>query len=310
MSPGPQSQLHLFQKLLLASAATLTLALPLTVGLLHPSPSQASPQLANSGSPNSFETVAVKPSAPGSLGMLLSAQPGGRFTAKGVTIKMLIQEAYNVKEPQVLSLPSWADSEHYDVEAKPNDALGAFLDQLPPNQRRDRHRQMLQTVLAERFQLSAIHEKKELPVYSLLVADSGTTLQKSAFQFPNAPPSSTPKTGDPFAAGGLRFQGPGRLTAKGVGLSTFTDVLSLLLNRIVLDKTGLRDSYDFSLYWTPEEGQGPAFPGQESPGGVPPNASGPSLLTALQEQLGLRLQSETALIDALLIQKVARPSEN
>ena len=108
--------------------------------------------------------------------------------------------------------------------------------------------------------------------------------------------------------------GRGNLTVAYCGLDMFSTVLSRIVGRIVLDKTGLAGKYDFKLQWTPDESQGPPIPGGPSNGlngaTPPPESTGPSLFTAIQEQLGLKLQSEKAPVDVLVIEHVEKPSEN
>jgi uncharacterized protein (TIGR03435 family) len=115
---------------------------------------------------------------------------------------------------------------------------------------------------------------------------------------------------------GIMMNGRGELTVNYIDLHMFADVLSRVVGRIVIDKTGLTGKYDFALKWTPDEGQGMMMPSGGKPGGdgagapPPPESSGPSIFTALQEQLGLKLESQKAPTDVLVIQHVERPSEN
>jgi uncharacterized protein (TIGR03435 family) len=122
-------------------------------------------------------------------------------------------------------------------------------------------------------------------------------------------------SGGPPLKGRMMINGRGELTVNGVALARFADVLSRQIGHIVVDKTGLKGNYDFTLKWTPDEGQMPGGPGG-GPGGPPrdaappPDASGPSIFTALQEQLGLKLESQKGPVDTLVIDHVERPSEN
>jgi uncharacterized protein (TIGR03435 family) len=259
--------------------------------------------------------------------------PAAINNANGITMKMLMQEAYGVKEAQIAQAPPWFDSEHFDIEAKPDESVGAEIDKLPPDQRKDKIMQMIQSLFVERLKLTLGHETRELPVYELVVAKNGPKFHESIYKppekLPDAPPSPPAKDGRAQRPGmmmagptkdgrpqgqGIMMTGRGNLTVAYCGLDMFSTVLSRIVGRIVLDKTGLAGKYDFKLQWTPDESQGPPIPGGP-PNGLngatpPPESTGPSLFTAIQEQLGLKLQSEKAPVDVLVIEHVEKPSEN
>lgn len=162
-----------------------------------------------------------------------------------------------------LRSPSWANSEAYDITAKAQG--GATMDQL---------RLMVQALLMDRFKLVIRHETKDAPIYELMVAKGGSKIQEDTAS----------------AKSRLGMTGPGKFTAQKASLATFAQLLGTLVGRPVVDKTGLASTYTFRLDWTPEVGEGgPRGPGAQDV--APPDPSGPSLFTALQEQLGLRLQS-------------------
>ncbi len=306
------------KKLLLTAAAIAVIALPLATGVTNAS------QSAGTAPPLSFEVASIKPSKSGSPGMMLRIQPGGRFTASGIPMKFLLEQAYGIKDSQISQAPPWFDSEHWDIDAKPEDSVGAEMDKLPPEQRKDKLMQMLQSLLVERCKLSLGHETKELPIYALVVAKNGPKLHASTFKPPDKltslpPPSPMGKGDRPMRGGGegIMMNGRGNLTSTGVELSMLVNVLSRITGRIVVDKTGLTGRYDFTLQWTPDESQGPIFPGggpgpgmQVRDGAPPPESSGPSLFTAIQEELGLKLESQKAPVQIFVIEHVERPSEN
>jgi uncharacterized protein (TIGR03435 family) len=174
--------------------------------------------------------------------------------------------------------------------------------------------QMLQSLLIERCKLAVNHENKELPVYALVVAKGGVKMKKSDFVPPDKPMSGPPpmgKNGTP-TGGMIRMTGRGSVESTGVEIPILVNVLSRSAGRMVIDKTGLTGRWDFKLTWTPEipEGLGPGGPGGPGGGSPPPEAAGPSLFTAIQEQLGLKLEPEKAPVDVLVIQHVEKPSEN
>jgi uncharacterized protein (TIGR03435 family) len=170
---------------------------------------------------------------------------------------------------------------------------------------------MLQALLADRFKLSIHRETKELPVYALVAAKNGPKLQeaKADATYPNGI-----KGPDGVARGGMMRIGGGEVTGQGLPIANLTRMLSQQLGRTVIDKTGLTGKYDFTLQWTPDESQGPMFKGADGapPGGnpAPPESSGPSLFTAIQEQLGLKLESQKGPVEIIVIDHVEKPSQN
>jgi uncharacterized protein (TIGR03435 family) len=310
------------RKLLLAVVSAAAVAGPVAFGLMSAPQEQArptqQPQAVSAGHPE-FEVASIKPAKPGAMGMFIRFQPSGRLSVTNMPPKELMTMAYNVQPFQVTGEPKWFDSERYDIEAKPDSSVAARLDKLTPEQRKDELMQMMQSLLAERFQLSLHRQTKELPVYALVVSKGGPKLQKSTFTPPNKP-GVLPlrKPGGPLPRGGLWSHGPGTLTSTGTELYIFVNILSRQLGRVVIDKTGLKGRYDFTLKWTPDQpapnpfgagpGPGPGPMGKDAP--PPPDPNGPSIFTALQEQLGLKLESQKGPVEILVIDHVEKPSEN
>jgi uncharacterized protein (TIGR03435 family) len=155
---------------------------------------------------------------------------------------------------------------------------------------------MLQKLLADRFKLAFHREKKELSVYAITVGKTGPKLTKS--------------DGDPNGLPGLGFRGPGRFNGRNANIADFAGIMqTLVLDRPVVDQTGLRDRYDFALNWTPDETQFGGLAGQLQPpsdkADVPPD-----LYTAIQQQLGLKIEATKAPVEVLAIDRVEKPSEN
>jgi bla regulator protein blaR1 len=222
------------------------------------------------------------------------------LTATGLTVKFLIGFAYDVKDFQISGGPGWIDSEHYDIEAKIDDATAEALKKLPLDQMLEQRRIMLRSLLADRFKLKVTESSKELPIYALVVAKNGPKLTKST--------------------AGSSPEGPRRMMRFGLGELSGTATMGLLAEQIsrqvdreVVDKTGLQGDYDFTLHFAPERPMPmPGGPGDSGPGGAapPPDSSAPSLFTALQEQLGLKLEPQKGPVKMLIIDSVERPSEN
>jgi len=258
----------------------------------------------------SFEVASIKLNRSGDRRFFVSWQPG-RFNANGMTLKFLITMAYDVKDFQVSGGPGWVNSERYDIDAKEPDSIAQELEKLPRQQRGPLADSMVQSLLADRFQLKLTRGTKELPAYALVVAKNGPKLQESKII---EPPVGTPSGPGGHPHGPMMRMGRGEVAGQEVELSFLASVLSQQLGRTVLDKTGLKGNYDFTLKWAPEQGQGMMIggPGSGPPpdGTPPPDASGPSIFTALQEQLGLKLEATKAPAEVLTIDHVERPSEN
>jgi uncharacterized protein (TIGR03435 family) len=227
---------------------------------------------------------------------------GDQFEATGMTLKELIKIAYDLNygaDRQVSGGAAWIGSTRFDIEAKEDPSLGVELQKMSEQQRGDRLRQMLRGLLGERFQLQLHHESTELPIYNLVMAKSGSKLMPSV-------PRPASSTDDPPAKprGSLRFPGRGVLEGNDADSLMLVTALSMqpeIGGRLVVDKTGLTGKYDFTLRWTPDMGQGSDPPGAEA---------GPSLFTALQEELGLKLESTKAPVDVLVIDHVEMPTAN
>jgi uncharacterized protein (TIGR03435 family) len=260
----------------------------------------------------SFEVASIKPNKTGDMRMMLRIAPGSKFEASGVTIKLLLEQAYNIKDDQLSGAPPWLDSERYDINAKPEDSVAAEMEKLPMEQRREKFGQMIQSLLIERCKLEVGHDSKELPIYALVVAKNGPKMTKSNFVPPDKPPAGPPPTGKDgvHPQGSIMMQGRGNLTATGVELSALVNILSRAAGRMVVDKTGLSGRWDYKLQWTPDNNEGPAPPGGPPAGAPPPETSGPDLFTAIQEQLGLKLEAQKAPVDIIVIKHIEKPSEN
>jgi len=223
-----------------------------------------------------FEVASVRSARPltgNDIGVSMGRSPG-RVTYTNVTLKNVIMTAYGVKAYQI-SGPDWLNNERYDIVAKLPD--GAPKDQIPL---------MLQRLLLERFRLSLHREKKELSVYALMIGKDGPKLQKAD------------------GGGGTLRRGRGHLEAQMMSISGLANALSGVVDRVVLDMTELKGRYNFSLEWT-EEGEAGA--GSDNP----PLRSGPAIFTALQEQLGLKLQARKALVEIIIIDRAQKvPTDN
>ncbi len=271
-----------------------------------------------------FEVATVKPNRSADRMVMIQNGAGGRFVAKNVSLKMLMRMAYKVQDFQISGGPAWISSERYDIEAKPESPSIDDMRKLTDEQREafmEQQRLRLQALLADRFQLKLHPETKELPVYALVIAKNGPKLQESKIEPAGSEPPPNPagsKGSVPrFKGQGMRM-GRGELSGQSAPISILADTLSNQIGRTVIDKTGLKGRYDFTLKWTPDETQGQMFkgPGDGGEGRPPsdaaptPDASGPSVFTAIQEQLGLKLESQKGPVQVLVIDQVEKPTEN
>jgi len=245
-----------------------------------------------------FDVVSVKPSNAGDDRTSSIVQPGGRYTANNVTLRALMKTAYGVHDDQIVGGPEWIDTARFDVSAKAN------VDNPSATTFRDRARLMLRAALADRFNLVLRKETREIPVYALVLVREdgrlGPQLSRSEAVECNGPPKAVPtapgaaEPTPPFPCG-AGFSRPAHVAARGVEFSTLVTNVSSWADRIVVDRTGLTGKFDWDLQWTPES---------LTPGSVP---SGVSLVTALREQLGLRLESQRGMIEVLVVDHVERP---
>jgi len=237
----------------------------------------------------SFEVATIKPGNPGDHRKMFGIMPGGRFSASNVTVKELIIFAYDLKDQQLSGGPGWAGSETYDVVAKPEGSASP-----------EQMKLMMRALLAERFKLTMRRESKELSVYNLVVGKNGPKMSES-------------KVDAQGEAGGPRRNtrmGRGLVEGQQMSMATLADVLSKVSGRSVLDKTSLSGSYDLKLEWTPDGSEAQIKTGARE--GEPPaaEATGPSLFTAIQEQLGLKLEAQKGPVEVFVIERVEKPSEN
>ena len=325
--------LSLGRKLALAAAAWLMVLMPVGFGVLHgqeaPSSGTSLPQPL--GTPQNllkYEVATVKPTSANDGEHLIMMTPSGT-TLKGIPLEMLMQQAFGVEEDRIIDAPGWAKSHRYDIEAKVSPEDAPKMEKLKAEQRR----QMLLPVLVERFNLKYHVEQRELPTYALVVAKGGPKLTESkpddigprefpdpkagpaapGHELPGNPGPSGPGR-DPLGKRGMVSIGPGRIDAHGGGMEFLAHSLSFNVGRTVLDKTGLDGRYDFTLQWTPDQGMmpagGPGGPGGPVHGDTAADPGGPSLFTALQDQLGLKLESQKSKVDVIVIDHIDQPSEN
>ncbi len=266
---------------------------------VHASPQQAAPQPPAAGAPASPQTISPAPTPvfdvaaihphipePHEHNSIWSSPLDGQFKAENETLIMLIHWAYEMPESRILGAPAWASSAYFNIDAKADPAVDQQLHSLNADAARHVKEKMVQALLAERFKLVTRTETRELPVYNLVVAKDG------------------PRFGPVQSNGTTINTGYGRIDVQASNsVATLAEELSKVAGRDVVDKTGIAGRYDLKLRFTPDEGPA-TLNGEPIPN--PP----PGLFTALQEQLGLKLEPAKGPVPVLVIDHVEMPSAN
>lgn len=285
-----------------------------------------------------FDVASVKPNpAGGDAPTRTQILPGGRYIATNIPLRLLIGQAYRVSSLRLVGGPDWLESTHYDINAKADRELFPTGGERPLDA-------AIKALLAERFKLVVHNESKQMPIYALVLdrsdrrfgpnlsasprtdCDAVLAARKAAAKpvggGPPVPggggPPMPPGGGPPMSAGPGHAGGtdampcsartfPGTLMADSLPLSFLAGVVAGEVNRMVEDRTGLTGRFNFRLTWTPE--QMPQRPPGDTAANLPPiDPDGPSIFTAVKEQLGLKLDSTTGPIDVVVIDSVERPT--
>ena len=273
-----------------------------TVAPLRAVPQAQAPGVATQDPPLAFETASVKSNKSGGNEQYIQRAPGGSLRVVNYPLRQLIVFAYQIQGFQLEGAPDWSTSERFDIEARP----GQDLPVVALAADRIRSRLMLRKLLADRFKLVVHKETQELPIFELVLARPdarlGPQLRRSTTDCSGPKP---PQAGP----GGCGTTGNfGRIRFGGFPLSEFANMLSQPMQRVVVDRTGLTGNWDFELTFMPDQSQ---LPPGTPPGQLPdvdPNA--PSLVTAVEEQLGLRIRPARGPVEVLVVDRVERPTEN
>ena len=268
------------------------------------------PQTSTTAS-KTFEVVSIRPNTSVRGPVSLTPESGGRFTATNETVRDLVRFAFFAFRPmddsQIVAGPEWINSDRFDIKAKSAGPLS--VDDLSL---------AVRAMLEDRFELKIHREMREVPVYNLVVLKDGAKLK-----LVGAPPSFNPteaavpappiRPGASIApSAGMIFRGLNNVTGSAVSIEQLVGVLSSFVGRPVVDKTGLKGYFDLKLEFAAQNGQRPAPAG---PSGTPEatvsnDTQRPSIFTAIQEQLGLRLEPSRNPVETVVIDSVAKPSEN
>jgi bla regulator protein BlaR1 len=260
-----------------------------------------------------FDVTSVKPNKSGEMRVSMRIIPGNSYEALNVTLGAMIRMAYRLQDSQVIGAPAWVDQDRFDIIGKA--PAGEPLNLQP----------RMQSLIADRFNLKAREETRDAPIYALVVANQngklGAKLRPSSVDCaaiargrgnaPTAPmqPGMRPECG--------MMNGPGKMMGGGTTMAQLANSLSQFAGRTVIDRTGLSGTFDFELEFTPDPGLRGRGPG----GGLPPappapgservvDPAGTSIFTAVQEQLGLKLDSQRGPVPVLVIDSVSQPTED
>jgi uncharacterized protein (TIGR03435 family) len=234
----------------------------------------------------SFEVATVKLDTLNQRGWSMPPPKGGKFTAQNVTLAQLIATAWHVQDFQVSGAHGWMNSDRYDIVAKAAD----------PAATNEQMRAMLKNLLVERFHLQAQVESQEEPLYALVIAKHGPKLQKAK--------GCSGEPGMKNPCGGFAIYQRSQLTGLSVTTEQLAEQFPWLLQRVVVDKTGLDGLYDIKLQWSAEH------LGMEENPSQPVSSDQPSLFTALEQQLGLKLEGQRGPVDIVVIDHANRPIDN
>jgi len=292
---------------LAAGTALVLLTVAISVSRPH---AQAPAQAPDPNASYVYEAASVKPNKTAPQGSSIRRFPGGRLQATNMPLRALITFAYQLQPFQLVGDPGWLRTETFDIVAKMEGDPPAVM----PGQGPDPHMVAMRMLLADRFKLTVHRETREMDIYALVIVrpdgKPGPALKPStqdceamldAAKRGKLPPPPGPN--DPVICG--TRGNPGRIQVGGMPLVTFANLLSGRVQRTVVDRTGLAGAWDFEINFAPESAPIAAPPGVELPPGDP---TAPSLFTAIQEQLGLRLQSTKGPVEVLVVDRIEHPT--
>lgn len=253
-----------------------------------------------------FEAASIKRDNSGTTNHTVQMPGPGRIHTVNASARSLIEFAYSLRDIQLTGGPAWTSSQGYVLDAKADEATATQLQKLPGPQQRQQMQLMMRSLLTARFKLALSHQTKELPIYALIVAKGGPKLKPTAYKPPDSSwkdalfPPSPPHV----------LIHPGVIDVYAEPIESLAGLLGLipdLSDRIIEDQTGIKGSYNFVLHFSPQNA--PPRPAG-SPASGPPEDSAPSIFTALEEQLGLRLESTKGPVDTYVIDHIEEPTPN
>jgi uncharacterized protein (TIGR03435 family) len=244
---------------------------------------QADPAVSAPATPKalSYDVISIRPNNSADQSSSWRNSSNG-IVLTNAPLSWLVRNAFNIiTDDQLAGLPGWVDSDRYDIQAKMDDESAASWKNMTRQEKASQQRLLLQSLLVNRCQLKFHRETKQLPVYDLVIAKGGLKIKEAAAE-----------------QGARTMTGPGQFTGQSVTLESLVNNLSNEVGRFTIDKTGLGDKkFDITLKWTPDDQRGTA-------------EAGPSIFSALEEQLGLKLVSSKGPVDVVVIDRMEKPEAN
>jgi uncharacterized protein (TIGR03435 family) len=269
-----------------------------------------------------FEAASIKQNKEGGGGSGIQRQPGGRFGTVNAPLPMLITFAYQLQGYQLITdkMPDWARNDRWDIVAK----LEGDPPPVNPSAGADHMMLAMRTLMADRFKLKFRSEKREMDIYQLVMARPGgkpgpamtpndectpqAVAARRAAAGPDAAPQGPPRRADgSVIACGFGSPRPGLFRLSGSTMAQFALGISNRVGRQVIDRTGLAGDWSFELSFAPPPNTPPPPPGADVP---PADPNAPDLFTAIQEQLGLKLESTKGMVDVFIVESIERPTED
>ena len=292
MTPFAQRKLKFSARLLLIAAGAVMATVPVDSGQASAAQAPSTSQTAEVDPAALFDVTAIHLHKPVPHEHSHIFNSNGRFTTVNVSARALIQWAFDMPASRIVGGPSWLNSTTFDIDAKSDNSLDLSRTYDSSAAKLEKRRRV-QALMSDRFQLISHTETRELPIYALLVAKSGPRFR------------ATQANGTTINGGRSHIQVEGGDDTVGL----LAGQLAEALGRAVINKTGLHGRYNLSLNWTPDDGATPSMNGTDG-SALASESSGPSIFTAIQEQLGLKLESQKGPVQVLFIDRIEMPSEN
>jgi uncharacterized protein (TIGR03435 family) len=256
-----------------------------------------------------FEVASVRENTSSSTEVSIGVEPGGRFGAFNIPLVTLMRSAYRLQDSQLVGAPDWTETSRYDISARAEGDLPPSSPIGPPSTRM----LMLQSLLEERFKLKVHREVREQPIYALVTVRSNAKFgpQLTRSDVDCQVKATTPEKPSEWPRCGTSM-GFGEIKGRARPMTLLASMLAQVVQRPVVDRTGLAGGYDFDLRWTPDQlpARAPGTPIDQPfrMNGVEIDPNGPSIFTAIQEQLGLKLESTRGPVDVLVVDHIERPT--
>jgi uncharacterized protein (TIGR03435 family) len=312
----------------LRAAGVMAITVALAFGMAHGTSAHAQSGGTATYPPGfEFDVATIYLSKDTSMGGVVGFLTPDSYRARNMTMRFVIREAYDLwggREEMVSGGPKWLDTDRYYITAKLDATVADKLKKLSPDERKKTQEQMVRALLADRFKLETHGETRPFPVYEMTIAKNGLklheakpgdTYESATFPYADKFADGSEKAGQMFRVGGADPDGHRTMTIYGFGISMAALARGLAVDtgQIVQDKTGLNGVYDFTLKYTMipfGDRAAAAAPDGQSVANASDPTSGRPVFSAIQQQLGLKLESTKGQVEIVVIDRVERPSGN